>query len=193
MGKPVTPAGFNASACIWYIYLVHCQKHGLENAEGPTPQEPPALITVGVTGHLIAMLDWNLSKNFSLGGNEYELFMHKYLSTSSLGNSSMWQGCSTHAPHLIGGAEVEGASLGEDLDLGEEVPDGRAGLVDGGDDDAPLLRQPLHALHYHQRGIAVQACSSAPAVRRLRDDPMSRAPSQQQSVWCCDCRYACSW
>ena len=45
---------------------------------------------------------------------------------------------------LGGGPKVEHAALRQDLDLGEEVPDGGAGLVDGADHDALLPARPAH-------------------------------------------------
>ena len=73
---------------------------------------------------------------------------------------------------LVSRPKVEHAALREDLDLGEEVPDGRTRLVDAADHDALLLRQALHALHHHQRRIAVQACTWMRIVRNCQCNDM---------------------
>ena len=98
--------------------------------------------------------------------------------------------------HLVGGAKVEHAALGQHLNLGEEVPDGGARLVDGGYHDALLAGQAGHALHHHQRSIGVQpgrglvqcddlgrahaaACNAQPPLLPAADTPHREPPRQQ--------------
>ena len=81
-----------------------------------------------------------------------------------------WQVHEGPGAHLVGGSKVEHAALRQHLDLGEEVPDGGARLVDGGDDDALLAGQARHALHHHKRRVRVQ-----PRGRLVQRDDLGRA------------------
>ena len=98
--------------------------------------------------------------------------------------------------YLVGGAKVEHAPLGQHMDLGEQVPDGRAGLVDGGYHNPLLCGQARHALHDYQRCVGVQAAGglvqrddarrtdaaardAQPPLLPAADPPHRQAPGQQ--------------
>ena len=53
-------------------------------------------------------------------------------------------------------------SEGKTGHLVKHLPDGRARLVDGGDDGVAQAGQVAHVLHHIQRGEAVQPCIGMP-------------------------------
>ena len=84
---------------------------------------------------------------------------------------------------LGGGPKVEHAALGQDLDLGEEVPDGGTGLVDGADHNALLPAHPAPRL----RALALTQLPSGPLPSEMKHPalfPSSAVPHSEFKVIC---------